>query len=409
MADGIDVDDAEAPPPRRRFLARPNPRNSPALILCAGIVFSFGPLIFRLTTGTTGAWQYLVYRFAGLVASGTLWLCVTLPAGWKLRLTRRRVARSALGGCLMMGCNICFIVALERIDSATTLLLQTLAPFSAALLGWLVRRERTDFVTWCSMVLAVVGTAIMGSEWDASDPIGLCAAMGIAVLLGGYAVVLRGTDEAAPEPRVQFLLNGVFGLATALLIVCASQGAAALRVPARDAICGLSAGGLCLGLGIPLYQAAGRHVAPARTTLLLLSEVILAPLWTFAFASEVPTGRTIGGGSVLLLAIVWLTLHPGPPDAGAQKPTAEGRGGSGRRGGARAAAARARANVESWLQGTHSRRPAAAQLHAHDVQVQVGPASWSKPAQNLNPGQPAAAPGRPAPPLAADLVLANVA
>ena len=77
--------------------------------------------------------------------------------------------------------------------------------------------------------------------------------------------------------------------------------------------------GLCLGLGIPLYQAAGRHVASARTTLLLLSEVILAPVWTFAFASEVPTGRTIGGGAVLLLAIVWLTLHPGSQAAEASQ------------------------------------------------------------------------------------------
>ena len=299
---------------RPSCLSWPNARNSPALILLAGIIFSFGPLIFRSTTGATGAWQYLVYRFLGLIASGLLWLFVTIPL-WKLALTRRRAMRSAIGALLMMGCNICFIVALERIDSATTLLLQSLAPFSAALLGWLVRRERTDFVTWCSMLLAVVGVVIMGSEWDASDPIGLCAAIGIAVLLGGYAVVLRGADEAAPEPRVQFLLNGLFGLLTALVIVCASQGASALRVPLQDALCGLSAGSLCLGLGIPLYQAAGRHVSPARTTLLLLSEVVLAPVWTFAFASERPTGRTIAGGSVLLLAIVWLTLHPKPSGA----------------------------------------------------------------------------------------------
>ena len=36
----------------------------------------------------------------------------------------------------------------------------------------------------------------------------------------------------------------------------------------------------------------------------------LGPLWTLAFANEVPTARTIGGGAVLLLAIVWLTVHP---------------------------------------------------------------------------------------------------
>ena len=28
------------------------------------------------------------------------------------------------------------------------------------------------------------------------------------MLIGGYSVVLRGTGEAAPEPRLQLLLNG---------------------------------------------------------------------------------------------------------------------------------------------------------------------------------------------------------
>jgi drug/metabolite transporter (DMT)-like permease len=74
----------------------------------------------------------------------------------------------------------------------------------------------------------------------------------------------------------------------------------------------MAAGSLCLGIGIPIYQACGKHVPSARTTLLLLSEVVLAPLWTFAIVSELPTARTIGGGLVLLLAIVWLTLRPVP-------------------------------------------------------------------------------------------------
>ena len=72
-------------------------------------------------------------------------------------------------------------VALERIDAATALLLQSLAPFSAALLGWLMYREQTDRHTWLSMVLAVAGVAVMGTGWGSTDPIGLAAACMIAV------------------------------------------------------------------------------------------------------------------------------------------------------------------------------------------------------------------------------------
>lgn len=66
-------------------------------------------------------------------------------------MPRQRIATAAqpndTGSVLPMGrCNICFIVALERIDAATCLLLQSLAPFSAAFLGWLVHR-------WAATVL----------------------------------------------------------------------------------------------------------------------------------------------------------------------------------------------------------------------------------------------------------------
>ena len=340
------------PSPRPPLLGWPNTRNSPGLILVAGASFSFGPLLLRSTTGRSSAWQYLFWRFGGLSVAGCVWMLLTSRC-WPLRLTRSRAARSTLGAALMAGCNICFILALERIDSATALLLQSLAPFSAALLGWLLRRERIDTHTWWCMVLAVAGVAIMGTEWGSSDPIGLLAAGGIALMLGAYAVVLRGTGEAAPEPRLQFLLNGLLGLAAVLVGLAGAHGPAALVVPLRDAACAMSAGGFCLGLGLPLYQACGRHVAPARTTLLLLSEVVLAPIWTWIFVGEIPSARTCGGGAVLLLAIVWLTTHPQPDDtASVAASEQEPPGGSAAAGGVQAVAELAERGTAPSAAGT---------------------------------------------------------
>ena len=48
----------------------------------------------------------------------------------------------------------------------------------------------------------------------------------------------------------------------------------------------------------------------ARTNILLLSEVLLAPTWTWLVAGEVYGVRTLLGGSLLLVALVWLALHP---------------------------------------------------------------------------------------------------
>jgi hypothetical protein len=57
---------------------------------------------------------------------------------------------------------------------------------------------------------------------------------------------------------------------------------------------------------------------------LRLFQVILAPLWTFLFVNEIPAVRTLIGGGVLLLAIVWLTVHPhkGDPPVGVASTTA---------------------------------------------------------------------------------------
>ena len=62
--------------------------------------------------------------------------------------------------------------------------------------------------------------------------------------------------------------------------------------------------------GLPLFSAAGKYVPAARTNLLLLSEILLAPLWTWIFVGEEYGVRTLIGGLLLLGALVWLTTHP---------------------------------------------------------------------------------------------------
>jgi drug/metabolite transporter (DMT)-like permease len=112
--------------------------------------------IFRSTSGEASAWQYMFWRFiglgavagAGLIAMGVL-LCRRPQPRW----------RDAGGGLMMCGCNVCFIVALDRVDAATVLLLQSLAPWSAALLGWALLREPVDKHTCLTMVLATAGVA----------------------------------------------------------------------------------------------------------------------------------------------------------------------------------------------------------------------------------------------------------
>jgi drug/metabolite transporter (DMT)-like permease len=254
---------------------------------------------------------------------------------------------------MMSSCNVCFIVALERVDAATVLLLQSLAPWSAALLAWGILREPVDRHTGMTMILATAGVAIMGTDWGTADAIGLGAAVTIALLLGSYAVVIRASHPshkdpttALPQPsapvmaateqtdtsatRLGSLSGATEAVEGALLlagctalwglifapVACASAAPHTVFIATKDALLGTSAGGLCLGIGLPLYSAAGKFIPAARTNLLLLSEILLAPTWTWLVHGEEYGARTLVGGALLLAALAWLALHPSDDDHG---------------------------------------------------------------------------------------------
>ncbi len=205
----------------------------------------------------------------------------------------------------MAGMSTAFIVSIARIDAATTLFLQSLAPFSAALLGWLWLRERVDGHAWAAMGTAVAGVAIMGSSWGASNVVGLSAAACIPLMLGMYTVLLR--DSQGRDLRAQVVFAGLTGMLIGSVAAFASGG---FDLPVRDTVLALASGGILLGVGLPIFNAAGRYVPAARTSLLLLSEIVLAPFWVWLVVDETPAQKTVIGGVVILVALVWVTTHP---------------------------------------------------------------------------------------------------
>tara|TARA_Y100001968_G_scaffold331976_1_gene388532 strand:+ start:4983 stop:5858 length:876 start_codon:yes stop_codon:yes gene_type:complete len=281
-----------------------NERNGSVVVFLTGTLFSFSPLLFRWTSGEGSEWLFLLWRSIGILIAAVVALSIRSGVRVMTALTNG-LAKNLLAGALMAGMSTSFIISIARIDAATTLLLQSLAPFSAALLGWLLLREKVDGHTWAAMATAVVGVAIMGSTWDSSSVVGISAACCIPLMLGVYTVLLR--DSQQRDPRAQVFFTGVIGIVVGLVASAATGGFA---LPLRDVCLGLVSGSVLLGVGLPIFNAAGRHVPAARTSLLLLSEIVLAPIWVWLVVSEVPKGRTVAGGAVILLALVWVTTHP---------------------------------------------------------------------------------------------------
>jgi len=281
-----------------------NERNGSLVVFLTGTWFSFSPLLFRWTSGEGSEWLFLLWRSIGILIAAVIALSISSGVRVMTALTNG-LAKNLLAGALVAGMSTSFIISIARIDAATTLLLQSLAPFSAAVLGWLLLREKVDGHTWAAMATAVVGVAIMGSTWDSSSVVGISVACCIPLMLGVYTVLLR--DSQQRDPRAQVFFTGVIGIVVGLVASAATGGFA---LPLRDVCLGLVSGGVLLGVGLPIFNAAGRHVPAARTSLLLLSEIVLAPIWVWLVVNEVPAGRTVAGGAVILLALVWVTTHP---------------------------------------------------------------------------------------------------
>lgn len=276
------------------------------MVLAAGVMFSFGALTFRALV-EADAWQYLFYRglSAGLVAA----LMIVLVGRNPLRSIADAGARQILAGLVLGAMFTLFIVALSRVTAAFILLLQVTSPFFAALLGRIFLRESVGRDTVTAMVVAAVGVGIMvGAGFGTGDALGVILALLLPMFLGGYTVLIRSSPIR--DPGVPTVIGG---FAVAVVAGAVSLAGPGIVLPVRDVALGFIGGGVLVGVATPIFNYAHRFVPPADTALLLISEIVLAPMWLWIWPGEVPTTSTLTGGGVALSAVLWLTFRTARP------------------------------------------------------------------------------------------------
>ena len=272
------------------------------LVLVAGATFSFGPLTFRALL-EADAWQYLFYRSfsAAVVATLTIMILGRNP----IRSIVEAGPRQVVAGLALGSTFVLFILSLSRVTAAFVLLLQCTSPFVAAILGRVFLRERVRRDTATAMLVALIGVVIMvGGGLDGGDRLGILFSLMLPVCVGGMTVLVRSSP--ARDPGVPTVIAGFMVAVVAGLVSLVGPG---LDLPIRDVAMGFIGGGLLIGLGAPVFVYAHRFVPPAETSLLLISEIVLAPLWLWVWPGEVPATSTLVGGGVALFAVAWLTVR----------------------------------------------------------------------------------------------------
>ena len=91
----------------------------------------------------------------------------------------------------------------------------------------------------------------------------------------------------------------------ALVAGTVAASASGLSMSMRDLALGATAGFVILGLGLPMFNLGHRSVPTAQVSLLIMTEIVLTPLWVWIWPGETPSISTLIGGAVIITAVVW--------------------------------------------------------------------------------------------------------
>ena len=201
-----------------------------------------------------------------------------------------------------------FMMALTLTSVANVLVTKALGPLLTALLARLALGHRLAARTWGAIALAGAGIAWMyGHEVGSQDPralLGTLVALAVPVAAAINWTLLQQlkTRPQAAEPPPDMLSAVLIG---ALMSAAVTLPLAwPLTASAHDL--GLLAllGTVQLAIPCLMAVAVARVLSGPEISLLGLLEVIFGVLWVWLGAGEAPTTAVLGGGLLVLMALV---------------------------------------------------------------------------------------------------------
>src|SRR5262245_27143542 len=253
------------------------------LVTAAALCWSSGGLIARLAG--TDAWTTIFWRSV---------FCAAFLSGAVLLTQRGRLAdvvrEAGWPGFCMAACfaiaSTAFIMALSRTSVANTLIIQSLSPFIAGLLGWLCLGEHVRRRTWLAMAVALGGTVVMlGGSPGGGSRIGDALALVTATFFAGATVLVRWHRSV--------YMPAAAALAALLAVGQATPWSARGSDLALLALFGIGQ----LGVGMLCFTAGARHIPVAEASLIGVLECVLGPVWVWLAIGERPGAYAMMGGA----------------------------------------------------------------------------------------------------------------
>ena len=277
------------------------------VVLFAGLLWSFGPLVVRyIDQADLVPWQYLFTR--GIIIFCVLNIYLFFLEGKNFYQNYYKIGFSGIIGGSGLGiAMITFIWSITNTSAAITLLCLAAMPFITALLGFLFLKEKISLNVWLSIIVATVGIFIMSiGDFEKGSLLGFLFGILSAIGFSVFSVSLRWKKETPKFTTVAFA--GIFCTVVSgiILLTNDSNFLSSSRNQSLFAVHGTL---VCLGL--ILYSIGSRAIPAAELTLLSLTEIVGGIFWVWIpilGINEVPSNTTVIGGFLIFLSIVYYSL-----------------------------------------------------------------------------------------------------
>ena len=277
------------------------------IVLFAGLIWSFGPLVVRfMNQPEIASWQYIFAR--GLTIFFVLNLYLYFEEGNKFYKNYFKIGLSGIiGGCGLGVAMITFIYSITNTSAAVTLLCLAAMPFFTALLGFLFLKEKISLNVWFAILIAAIGLIIIGlGNIEKNSLIGLIFGMLSSIGFSVFSVSLRWRKETPKFTTVA--VAGLFCVFTSTIFILTSK-MSFLSSSYNGALFSLHGTLVCMGL--ILYSIGSKAIPAAELTLLSLTEVIGGIFWVWLplfGINEIPSTNTIIGGFFIFISIMYYSL-----------------------------------------------------------------------------------------------------
>ncbi len=271
------------------------------MVLAAAILFSSGGAAVK-ACGLTG-WQVACFRSA----IAALAIAVLIPAarrGWNRRTWLVAAAYAAT--------LISFVLANKLTTAANTIFLQGSSPLYVLLLSpWLLGEKihRRQMAFMAALAVGMVFFFVGNQPVSATAPnpvlgniLGAVTGFSYAMCIMGLRSLGRGSDDTA---------------ATIGAVCCGNLLAALVTLPLALPVASSTSSDWATVAFLGIFQIAlayaflvrGVSRVPAlETSLILLAEPVLNPIWAWLVHGEVPTPWALVGGAIILGVTVVMTM-----------------------------------------------------------------------------------------------------